>query len=122
MANEYRTEKSEPFSITHFLVRLVVGAIVLAVTAALTPGFTIRGFWPLIFGAIVLAILDYVAAKLLGVNASPFGRGIMGFVLAAIIIYATQFFVAGYNVTILGAIIGALVYGLVDLILPGRAM
>lgn len=122
MANEYRTEKSEPFSITHFLVRLVVGAIVLAVTAALTPGFTIRGFWPLIFGAIVLAILDYVAAKMLGVNASPFGRGIMGFVLAAIIIYATQFFVAGYNVTILGAIIGALVYGLVDLILPGRAM
>lgn len=122
MANEYRTEKSEPFSITHFLVRLVVGAIVLAVTAALTPGFTIRGFWPLIFGAIVLAILDYLAAKMLGVNASPFGRGIMGFVLAAIIIYATQFFVAGYNVTILGAIIGALVYGLVDLILPGRAM
>lgn len=122
MANEYRTEKTESFSITHFLVRLVVGAIVLAVTAALTPGFTVRGFWPLIFGAIILAVMDYFAAKLFGIDASPFGRGIAGFILAAVIIYATQFFVAGYQVTILGAIIGALVYGLVDMIMPGRAM
>jgi hypothetical protein len=122
MANEYRSEKTEPFSITHFLIRLVVGAIVLAVTAALTPGFTIRGFWPLIFGAVVLALLDYLASKLLGINATPFGRGITGFILAAVIIYATQYFVSGYSVTMLGAIIGALVYGLVDLIIPGRAM
>jgi len=39
-----------------------------------------------------------------------------------VIIYVTQFFVAGYNVTIWGAIIGALIYGLVDLIIPGRAL
>jgi len=122
LAEQYKATRDEPFSITHFLIRLVVGAIVLAITAALTPGFSISGIWPLIFGAIILALLDYLALKLLGANASPFGRGITGFILAAAIIYITQFFVAGYTVSLWGAIIGALVYGIVDLIIPGKAM
>ncbi|NSW89765.1 MAG: phage holin family protein [Firmicutes bacterium] len=122
MDNQYENPGTETFNITHFIIRLVVGAIVLAITAALTPGFTIAGIWPLLLGAVVLAALDYVALKLLGVNATPFGRGITGFILAAVIIYVTQFFVAGFNVTWWGAIIGALVYGLVDLVIPGRAM
>jgi putative membrane protein len=63
-----------------------------------------------------------VALKLLGVNATPFGRGLTGFILAAVIIYVTQFFVSGFSVTWWGAIIGALVYGLVDLVIPGKAM
>lgn len=118
----FNNAKAESFSITHFLIRLVVGAVVLAVTAALTPGFSITGFWPLIFGAIILAALDYVALRFLGVNATPFGRGITGFILAAAIIYVTQFFISGYSVTLLGALIGALIYGIVDAIIPGRAM
>ncbi|HHW48067.1 MAG TPA: phage holin family protein [Clostridiaceae bacterium] len=122
MAEEYKATRDEPFSITHLLIRLVVGAIVLAITAALTPGFSIAGIWPLIFAAIILALLDYLALKILGVNASPFGRGITGFILAAAIIYITQFFVAGYTVSLWGALIGALVYGIVDLIIPGKAM
>jgi len=46
----------------------------------------------------------------------------LSFVLAAVIIYITQFFVAGYSVTLLGAVIGALVYGIIDAIIPGRGM
>ena len=123
MDNQYENAgTAETFNITHFLIRLVVGAIVLAITAALTPGFTINGIWPLLLGAIILAVLDYVALKLLGVNATPFGRGLTGFILAAVIIYVTQFFVSGFSVTWWGAIIGALVYGLVDLVIPGKAM
>ncbi len=123
MAEQYgENTRNEPFNITHFIIRLIVGAVILAITAALTPGFRIAGIWPLILGAVVLALLDYLAAKLLGVNATPFGRGITGFILAAVIIYVTQFFVSGYQVTVWGALIGALVYGIVDLIIPGRAM
>lgn len=118
----YESTQAGGFSIGHFLIRFIVGAVVLAITAALTPGFTIEGIWPLLLGALVLAILDYAVLKILGMNATPFGRGLTGFILAAIIIYATQFFVAGYNVTIWGALIGALVYGLADLIIPGRAL
>lgn len=122
MADQLNTTRTQGFSITHFILRVVVGAIVLAITAALTPGFAISNIWALIIGAIVLAALDYLATRFLGVNATPFGRGISGFIMAAIIIYITQFFVAGYAVSLWGAIIGALVYGIVDAIIPGRAM
>jgi uncharacterized membrane protein YvlD (DUF360 family) len=122
MAHDYEKTESAGFSIIHFIYRLVVGAVVLAVTAFITPGFTISGFWPLLFAAVVLAALDYIVVKTAGIDATPFGRGITGFILAAVIIYITKFIVAGYDVTVAGALIGALVYGLVDMIVPGRAM
>lgn len=121
MANHYNA-RTEGFNITHFAIRLVVGAVVLCITAALTPGFTINGIWPLILASIVLAALDYLAFKLLGVNATPFGRGISGFILAAVIIYVTKFFISGYDISITSAIIGAFIYGVIDAIIPGRAM
>ena len=49
-----------------------------------------------------------------------FGKGFVGFVLAVVILYATQFFVAGYSITWMSAIIGALIYGVIDYILPGE--
>jgi len=121
MAN-FNNARVENFNITHFIIRLVVGAIVLAITAFLTPGFSITGFWPLIISAVILAALDYLVLRFLGVNATPFGRGISGFILSAAIIYITQYFVAGYSVTLLGAILGAVIYGIVDAFIPGRAM
>lgn len=121
MANHY-SARAEGFNWTHFVIRLVVGAIVLGITAALTPGFVISSIWSLLVASVILAALDYLALKLLGVNATPFGRGISGFILAAVIIYVTKFFVAGYSVTMIGAVIGALIYGIIDAIIPGRAM
>lgn len=121
MANHYST-RAEGFNFTHFAIRLVVGIVVLGVTAALTPGFTISSIWSLLVASVVLAALDFLALKLLGVNATPFGRGISGFILAAVIIYVTKFFVAGYSVSMIGAVIGALIYGIIDAIIPGRAM
>lgn len=123
LAENYETARTEHFSITHLLIRLIVGAVVLGVTQAITPGFDITGgIWSILLGAVVLAALDYLVQRVLGANATPFGRGLTGFILAAVIIYATKFFVPGYYVTIFGALLGALIYGLVDLIIPGRAM
>ncbi|HQA47370.1 MAG TPA: phage holin family protein [Bacillota bacterium] len=119
--NEGRQAESG-WNIGSIVIRLIVAAVVLGITAFLTPGFDIDGIWALIIGAIVLAGLDYLVAKLIGVEASPFGKGIVGFITAAVIIYATQYFVAGFNVTIWGAIIGALIFGIVDAIIPGQAM
>jgi putative membrane protein len=119
--NEGRQAESG-WNIGSIVIRLIVAAVVLGITAFLTPGFDIDGIWALIIGAVVLAVLDYLVAKLIGVEASPFGKGIVGFITAAVIIYATQYFVAGFNVTIWGAIIGALIFGIVDAIIPGHAM
>ena len=115
-------EREQRFSLGHFIIRFVVSAIVLAVTAFLTPGFTISGIWALILAAAAIALLDYLIEKLLGVDATPFGRGLTGFIVAAIIIYVVKFIVPGYDVTFWGAVLGALIYGIINLLIPGRTM
>ena len=89
-------------------------------SAFFTPGFTINNFWSLALAAIVLTVMDYLIVKFTGLQAMAFGKGFVGFVLAVVILYATQFFVAGYTISWMSAIIGALIYGVIDYILPGE--
>ena len=88
--------------------RLVTAAIVLAITAFFTPGFHINNIWSLAAAAIVLTVIDYLITKFTGLHASSFGKGFVGFVLSAIVLYVTQYFVAGYSISWIAAIIGAL--------------
>ena len=100
--------------------RLITAAIVLAITAFFTPGFTINNIWALAVATIVLSVIDYLITRFTGLHASSFGKGFVGFVLAAVVLYVTQYFVAGYSISWIAAIIGALVYGVVDYFLPGE--
>ena len=100
--------------------RLIAAAVILGVTAFFTPGFTINNFWSLALAAIVLTVMDYLIVKFTGLQAMAFGKGFVGFVLAVVILYATQFFVAGYTISWMSAIIVALIYGVIDYILPGE--
>ena len=100
--------------------RLVTAAIVLAITAFFTPNFSINNIWSLAIAAVVLTVMDYLIVKFTGLHASPFGKGFVGFALAAITLYFTQFFVAGYSISWMAAIIGALIYGVVDYFIPGN--
>ena len=100
--------------------RLITAAVVLAVTAFFTPGFQISNFWTLAIAAVVLTVLDYLVSKFTGIQASPFGKGFVGFVLSVVILYVTQYFVAGYSISWMAAIIGAIIYGVVDDFIPGE--
>ena len=100
--------------------RLIASAVVLAITAFFTPGFTIDNIWALAIAAIILTVADYLITRFTGLQASPFGKGFVGFALAAIVLYVTQFFVAGYSISWFAAIIGALIYGVVDYFIPGN--
>ena len=110
------------FNIGHMLIRILVTAIVVAIAAYFTPGFTIDGIWSLVLAAIVIGVMDHLIQRFTGVNASPFGRGISGFLVAALILYVTKFIVSGFNISVWGALVGALIIGVVDAIIPGRAM
>ena len=46
------------------LFLLVINALMLLLTAALVPGFTISGLWPALLGGIVLALFNLVASAL----------------------------------------------------------
>ncbi len=100
--------------------RFIVAAIILGVTAFFTPGFSINNIWSLAISAVVLTAMDYLIIKFTGLHAMAFGKGFVGFVLAVVILYATQFFVAGYSISWMAAIIGALIYGVIDYIIPGE--
>ena len=100
--------------------RLIASAVVLAITAFFTPGFAINNIWSLAIAAVVLTVLDYLIIKFTGLHASPFGKGFVGFVLSVVVLYVTQYFVAGYSISWVAAIIGALIYGVIDYFIPGE--
>ena len=100
--------------------RFIVAAIILGITAFFTPGFSINNIWSLAVSAVVLTVMDYLIIKFTGLHAMAFCKGFVGFVLAVVVLYATQFFVAGYSISWMAAIIGALIYGVIDYIIPGE--
>ncbi|KOA18499.1 membrane protein of unknown function [Clostridium homopropionicum DSM 5847] len=125
MANDKKVETEKNTrgkGIGQWLIRFVLVAVILAITSFLTPGFTISGLWSFILAAVVITVLDYLVESFMGVDASPFGKGLKGFVISAIIIYLAQFLVPYMRVSIIGAILAALVIGIIDAIIPGRAM
>ena len=117
--NTQSTSTTGTSTVWQIVGRLVTAAIVLAITAFFTPNFSINNIWSLALAAIILTVMDYLIVKFTGLHASPFGKGFVGFALAAITLYFTQFFVAGYSISWMAAIIGALIYGVVDYFIPG---
>ena len=120
MSNTQSNTNTGASTIWQIVGRLIAAAVVLAITAFFTPGFSINNIWTLAIAAIVLTVIDYLIVKLTGLHASPFGKGFIGFALAAVTLYVTQFFVAGYTISWMAAIIGALIYGVIDYFIPGN--
>lgn len=119
--HQANTQTSNGTSIVWQIVgRLVAAAVIIAITAFFTPGFQINNIWSLAVAAVVLTLLDYLIVKFTGLHASPFGKGFVGFVLSVVVLYVTQYFVAGYSISWMAAIIGALIYGIIDYFIPGE--
>ena len=57
---ENHTSQGGSSTVWQVVGRLVTAAIVLAITAFFTPGFTINNIWTLAIAAIVLTIIDYL--------------------------------------------------------------
>ena len=100
------------------VVRFVVSALVLLLVGALVPQFEVGGFWSALFLALVIALFGWVIEGIFGKKISPFGRGIVGFLVSALVIYLAQFIIGGVDVSVIGAILAALVIGIIDLFLP----
>ena len=122
MEHHYSEKGSGAKTFLRWLGKMVVVAIVLVVVSLLTPGFSIRGLWSFLIAAVVISVLDFLAEKLMGTDVSPFGKGLAGFLISAVIIYVTQFFVPNMSVSIIGAVIGALVIGILDAVIPSNIM
>lgn len=111
---------SRPNTFTQVILRFITSAVILAITAFFTPGFTINNIWALALAAVVLTVIDFLLVKFTGLHASAFGKGFVGFILAVAVLYVTQYLVAGYSISWIAAIIGALIYGVVDYFIPDQ--
>jgi putative membrane protein len=100
------------------LIRLVISAFVLMFVDFVLPGFNVGGFGGAFLAAIAIAILGYVANIVLGKRKSRQSKGIVGFFIAVIVIYAAQYFVQAMSVTAWGAVLAAVLIGIIDIFLP----
>ncbi|NLJ81440.1 MAG: phage holin family protein [Firmicutes bacterium] len=99
-------------------VRFVVSALVLMLVGFILPGFKALTFFHALLAAVVIAVLGWVVESLLGRSTSPYGRGIVGFLVSALIVWATQFVVPEMSVSIVGALLAAFVIGIIDMFVP----
>ncbi|WP_242847921.1 phage holin family protein [Inediibacterium massiliense] len=115
-----RNDQRNDISIGSMITRVLVSMLILAIVAFFTPFFSIKGFMPLFIAAIFIGVIDYLIEKMTGFDATPFGRGIIGFVVSAVIIYITGMVVSGVRVSMLGAVLAALAIGIINMIIPGK--
>ncbi len=101
-------------NIFKILIRLLASTILLGITAFFTIGFTIESIWSLIFAVIFMTLIDLFLVKTFNLNAIPFGRGIVGFLLFCLLLYSTGLFITGYSISILSSFFAAIIYGIVD--------
>lgn len=100
------------------VVKFIVSGVVLMLISMITPGFSTMSFTQSLLAAAVIAILGVLVEAMLGRQVSSYGRGGVGFVVAVAVIYLAQFIVPTVYVTLLGAVIAALIIGVVDIFLP----
>ncbi|NMO96064.1 phage holin family protein [Paenibacillus lemnae] len=105
-------------SILGHVVRFIVSALVLWIVGWIVPQFSVGGFGSALVLALVIALLGWVIESVFKTRVTPFGRGIVGFLVSALVIYLSSFIVNGVQVTILGALLAALVIGIIDLFIP----
>lgn len=99
------------------LVRFVVSAIVLWITAMFLPGVS-ASLIGAFFAALAIAAIGWIAESLLGDKASRQNRGLVGFISAAVVIWLAGQIVPGFSVGIIGALLASFVIGLVDMVVP----
>ena len=106
--------------ITELVLKYISATAILTATTFFTPNFTISSLPALFLSSFVIIILDYMMSIITGINDSSIGRGIVGFVSAAIIIYMTQFIVPGYYISMLSSLIAAAIYGTLNSFMPNE--
>jgi putative membrane protein len=100
------------------IVRFVVAALVLLFLGFVLPGFHLVGFLNALLAALVIAVVGWIVESIFGKEVSPYGRGLVGFIVGAVVIYGAQFVVPTMRVSIVGALLASLVIGIIDAFVP----
>jgi putative membrane protein len=100
------------------VIRFIVSVLVLMGIGYIIPGFSALNIVHAFLAALVITALGYLIEITLGEKVSPYSRGIVGFLVSAVVIWVTQFIVPGMSVSIIGALLASIVIGIVDTFVP----
>lgn len=101
-----------------FIVRLITAIIILGITAFFTPGFNSSNIIVIAVTVLALTSIDFLISTFTKITEKPIIKGIIGFVLCLASLYVMQYIVNGYAISWISAILGALVYAIVDYMFP----
>ena len=104
------------------IIRFILSLSIFSFTVFLTPNFNIANIYILFISAFFVILLDYLVSTITGIHDYPLGRGVVGFFSCIVILYATQFFISGYYISIISSIVAALIYSSVDYVLDNTKM
>jgi putative membrane protein len=105
-------------NILRHIIRFIVSAIVLLIVGWMVPNFRVGGFGSALLLALFIAVVGWIVESIFGKKVTPFGRGIIGFLSSALVLWIAQFVISGVRATLLGAILAALIIGIIDLFMP----
>jgi len=100
------------------VVRFIVAALVLMLLGYVVPGFSHLTFWYALLAAAVISMAGLLLESAFGRAVSPYGRGLVGFIMSAIVIWLAQFVVPTMHVSVVAALVAAFIIGIVDLFVP----
>lgn len=104
-----------------FLARLILSMVVVGLTNVIVPGMSNKGgLVNLALISLVIAVVDFLLARTLGLSRAS--KGFSGFLATAIILYVSGMLLGNYDVSVVGALIGGIVYGLIDSLIPGEKL
>ena len=103
------------------LIKLLFSMLALMLTALFVPGIYITGFWPGLFAALILGLVNAFLKPLVIILTLPITiltMGLFYFVINGLMLYLTSFLVDGFFITnIFAAIFGALILGILNALL-----
>jgi uncharacterized membrane protein YvlD (DUF360 family) len=100
------------------IIRFIVSVIVLELVAFLVPGFAISGFGSAILAALAIMVVGWLIEMITGNKITPYGRGIVGFLVSAGVLYLIQYLVPGFRIGLFSALIASLIIGIIDIFVP----
>lgn len=103
------------------LARLLINTLALIITTWIVPGFEINGVWTAVLAAIVLGVVNTFIRPLMLLITLPFNiitLGLFTFVINALMLWMTAYFVRGVHINDwLSAILAAIVLSVTSTIL-----
>lgn len=109
-------------SLKNIFIRLFISVSIFIFTIYLTPNFYVSNIYILFISSFFVILLDYIISLITGIHDYPIGRGLIGFCSTVIIIYATQFFISGYSISLISSLIAASIYSIADYLIENERM